>query len=168
MNSYEVKEEDPGLPRLEHLILKELLCPFCQDEMVPPTEIYQCSEGHNLCHTCRYRQDMKVGKDANGCHYHDCFWSCQACPQCMSEITGRNIAVERLASTLWRVTGMGPGPAGVGGMQEYVSKSFIYKSSGDIQDDEEEDGLSQGDTSENVSEIDSILLMTEGETLRIK
>ena len=92
----------------------------------------------------------------------------------MSEITGRNIAVERLASTLWRVTGVGPGSAGAGGMQEYVSKSFIYKSSGDIQNDEEEDGLrgrldySQGDTSENVSEIDSILLMTEGETLRIK
>ena len=59
-NSYAVKEEDPGLPRLEHLILRELLCPFCQDEMGPPTEIYQCSEGHNLCHTCRYRQDMKV------------------------------------------------------------------------------------------------------------
>ena len=58
-------------------------------------------------------------------------------------------------------------------MQEYVSKSFIYRSSGDIQE-EEEDGIrgrldhSQEDTSENVSEIDSLLLMTEGETLRIK
>lgn len=61
VNSYSVKEEDPGLPRLEHLILRELLCPFCQDEMGPPTEIYQCSEGHNLCHTCRHRPDMKVG-----------------------------------------------------------------------------------------------------------
>ena len=90
----------------------------------------------------------------------------------MSEITGRNIAVERLASTLWSVTGLGRGEVGGAGMQEYVSKSFIYRSSGDIQ--EEGDGIrgridhSQGNTSENVSEIDSILLMTEGETLRIK
>ena len=88
----------------------------------------------------------------------------------MSEITGRNIAVERLASSLWSA-----GAAGAGAMQEYVSKSFIYKSSGDIREGEE-DGLrgrldhsqAEGDTSENVSEIDSILLMTEGETLRIK
>ena len=92
----------------------------------------------------------------------------------MSEITGRNIAVERLASTLWSVTGLGRGEVGGAGMQEYVSKSFIYRSSGDIQEEEEEDGIrgrldhSQGNTSENVSEIDSILLMTEGETLRIK
>ena len=78
--------------------------------------------------------------------------------------------MERLASSLWSA-----GAAGAGAMQEYVSKSFIYKSSGDIQEGEE-DGLigrldhsqAEGDTSENVSEIDSILLMTEGETLRIK
>ena len=83
----------------------------------------------------------------------------------MSEITGRNIAVERLAASLWSVSGPG--------MQEYVSKSFIYRSSGDIQEDEEEEvrgrqDHSQGDTSDNVSEIDSILLMTEAETLRIQ
>ena len=65
VKSYSVKDDDPGLPSLEHLILRELLCPFCQDEMGPPTEIYQCSEGHNLCHTCRHRQDMKVGKQCD-------------------------------------------------------------------------------------------------------
>ena len=88
----------------------------------------------------------------------------QVCPQCMSEITGRNIAVERLAASLWSVSGPG--------MQEYVSKSFIYRSSGDIQEEEEEVrgrlDHSQGDTSDNVSEIDSILLLTEAETLRIQ
>ena len=95
------------------------------------------------------------------------------CPQCQAEITGRNIALERLAASLWSVSGLGPGEAGGGAMQEYVSKSFIYRSSGNIQE-EEEDGIrgrldhSQEDTSENVSEIDSLLLMTEGETLRIK
>ena len=95
------------------------------------------------------------------------------CPQCQAEITGRNIALERLAASLWSVSALGQGGAGGGALQEYVSKSFIYRSSGDIQE-EEEDGIrgrldhSQGDTSENVSEIDSLLLMTEGETLRIK
>ena len=99
--------------------------------------------------------------------------SCQECPQCQAEITGRNIALERLAASLWSVFSLGPGEARGGAMQEYVSKSFIYRSSGDIQE-EEEDRIrgrldhSQGDTSENVSEIDSLLLMTEGETLRIK
>ena len=82
----------------------------------------------------------------------------------MSEITGRNIAVERLAASLCSVSGPG--------MQEYVSKSFIYRSSGDIQEEEEEVrgrlDHSQGDTSDNVSEIDSILIMTEAETLRIQ
>ena len=40
---------------------------------------------------------------------------------CLGEITGRNIAVERLAAQLWAVCGLG------GGMQEYVSRSFIFQ-----------------------------------------
>ena len=40
---------------------------------------------------------------------------------CLGEITGRNIAVEMLAAQLWAVCGLG------GGMQEYVSRSFIFQ-----------------------------------------
>ena len=75
---------------------------------------------------------------------------------CLGEITGRNIAVERLAAQLWAVCGLG------GGMQEYVSRSFVFATSQDV--------INQGrrDTSEDVSDIESILLDTEGETLRLK
>ena len=81
----------------------------------------------------------------------------------MSEITGRNIAVERLAASLWSVSGPG--------MQEYVSKSFIYRASQDalaLDQEQIRRYVDSEETSENVSEIDSILLMTEGETLRIQ
>ena len=98
---------------------------------------------------------------------------------CLGEITGRNIAVERLAAQLWAVCGLG------GGMQEYVSRSFIFQvgvESGSKVDNnklnnvQEGDQGSQGvagrrqggDTEDTVSEIDSLLLMTEGETLRLE
>lgn len=138
------------VPRLEHLILTELMCPYCHEEMGPPTLVYQCSNGHNLCSSCKHRPDINV------------------CPECMSEIAGRNIAVERLALTLYSQCGFGGGVDG--GLQEYVSKSFIYKASQDALDAEAgvDNYAESQDTSEGVSEIDSILLMTEGETLRIK
>ena len=55
----DISNKDPET-RLEHLILAELMCPYCQDEMGPPTLIYQCSNGHNLCQNCKQRPDMKV------------------------------------------------------------------------------------------------------------
>ena len=45
---------------LEQEILPELECPYCQVEMRPPTKIYQCQEGHNLCQHCKERRGMKV------------------------------------------------------------------------------------------------------------
>merc|ERR1719369_864509 len=33
----------------------ELECPVCLEEMCPPTSIWQCSTGHVLCQTCRYK-----------------------------------------------------------------------------------------------------------------
>lgn len=79
------------------------------------------------------------------------------------------MAVEKLAASLFTECGMVEPRAG---MQEYVSKSFIYRSNQDALALEDEDNIRRyvdsEDTSENVSEIDSILLMTEGETLRIQ
>ena len=145
------KEEEAGFvsedycdlaspPRLEHQILRELLCGFCQEELGPPGQIYQCSEGHNLCGDCRARPDLTE------------------CPQCLSPFTGRNIALERLAATLFSHSGLGK----AGGMAEYVSRSFVFATSQDV--------INQAsrDTSEDVSDIESILLDTEGETLRMK
>ena len=117
------------------------MCPYCQEEMGPPgTLIYQCGEGHNLCGNCRAREDMET------------------CPQCLTVFTGRNIALERLALTLFSHCGAGV----AGGLQEYVSRSFVFATSQDV--------INEGrrDTSEDVSDIESILLDTGGETLRIK
>ena len=133
--------------RLEHQILTELLCPYCQEEMGHPatSTIYQCAEGHSLCGKCRARPDMT------------------SCPQCVSTFTGRNVALERLAATLFSHCGLGEAE----GMQDYVSRSFVFTNSQDhvnmLQDRAERTGL---ETSE--SDIESLLLDTEGETLRIQ
>jgi hypothetical protein len=34
---------------LTNMVLTELLCPFCHEEMCPPTRMYQCRDGHNIC-----------------------------------------------------------------------------------------------------------------------
>ena len=47
---------------LETDLLPELECPYCQAEMSPPTKIYQCLEGHNLCQKCKSLRNMKVSK----------------------------------------------------------------------------------------------------------
>ena len=65
--------------------------------------------------------------------------------------------MERLAATFWSQLSLD---------QEYVSKSFIYRSNQDGLDDKYLDNSSEN-TSDNISEIESILISTEGETLRI-
>ena len=45
---------------LKSMILNELLCPFCHEEMSPPTRVFQCKDGHNLCEKCKIRDDIKV------------------------------------------------------------------------------------------------------------
>lgn len=149
--------------KLEMKIFIELMCPFCHLEFEPPTLIFQCVEGHNLCQHCKARQDMKVRvnsiKDVTSLIFCP-----QCCPVCQGEISGRNIAVERLAATLWSQSSFVTTP---GQGQEYVSKSFIFRASQDALDDNLERYVDSGNTSENISEIDSILLATEGETLRI-
>ena len=53
------KEETLALKGLSNLILTELHCPFCHEEMCPPKKVFQCVDGHNLCEKCRSRDDMK-------------------------------------------------------------------------------------------------------------
>ena len=65
--------------------------------------------------------------------------------------------MERLAATFWSQLSLD---------QEYVSKSFIYRSNQEGLDDKYLDNSSEN-TSDNISEIESILISTEGETLRI-
>ena len=56
-------------------VFKSLECPVCFNYMVPP--ITQCSNGHNICHTCKLRL--------------------QHCPTCRGDFVDvRNKLLERL------------------------------------------------------------------------
>merc|ERR1711974_487694 len=57
------------VPPLPSLLLTELTCPFCQEDMAPPGEIWQCREGHSLCHKCRARPDMQTCLVAWACSW---------------------------------------------------------------------------------------------------
>jgi len=94
------KDDTLGLKGLSNLILTELHCPFCHEEMCPPKKVFQCVDGHNLCEKCRSRDDMK------------------ACPLCMAHFSGRNAAVEKVAALLFLKCGFDD--------QEQESKSFTF------------------------------------------
>lgn len=51
-----LKEEDQLRIVLENLFK----CPFCNFLMAPPSPIYQCADGHILCHQCRNSAKLKV------------------------------------------------------------------------------------------------------------
>jgi len=89
------------VPPLSSLLLTELTCPFCQEDMAPPGEIWQCREGHSLCQKCRARPDM------------------QTCPGCMGKFMGRNKALEQVAALVFPQVGVAEGV-------EYTSRSFTY------------------------------------------
>ena len=60
---------------------REFECPICFEEMRPPTRIWQCVDGHAICEACRNRLDT--------------------CPSCSRAIEGRNIALEKMARSLY-------------------------------------------------------------------
>ena len=51
-----LREEDQLRIVLENLFK----CPFCNFLMAPPAPIYQCGDGHILCHQCRHSAKLKV------------------------------------------------------------------------------------------------------------
>ena len=64
-------EEDSAQDRRE-----EVECPVCCEEMAPPRTIFQCSQGHPVCSSCRPRL------------VH--------CPSCREAFMGRNRGMEQL------------------------------------------------------------------------
>jgi len=85
------KEEEQLRGVLESLFK----CPFCKVLLAPPSPIYQCGDGHILCHQCRHSDKFKE------------------CPTCDRELAGRNVAMERIASLVF--------PAGAEGGAEGVA-----------------------------------------------
>ena len=69
---------------------REFECPICFEEMRPPTRIWQCVDGHAICEGCRSKLDTKL--DTKGC------------PSCSRAIEGRNIALEKMARSLYGET----------------------------------------------------------------
>jgi len=57
-------------------------CPVCLEEMVPPTRIFQCRNGHLICETCK--------SGLNPC----------ICPKCRGEIIGRATDMEAFLRSL--------------------------------------------------------------------
>ena len=55
---------------------EEVECPVCCEEMAPPRTIFQCSQGHPVCSSCRPRL------------VH--------CPSCRGAFMGRNRGMEQL------------------------------------------------------------------------
>ena len=64
---------------------QEFECPVCLEEMSPPTRIHQCQEGHVLCGRCADNPSITC------------------CPSCRGEMSGRAVAMEKLARTLYRM-----------------------------------------------------------------
>jgi len=65
---------------VDHRVREELCCPCCAEEMTPPSRIYQCRDGHVVCQQCFQHKHIEV------------------CPSCKHPISGRNIAMEKIAS----------------------------------------------------------------------
>jgi len=61
----------------------ELECPVCLEEMRPPRRIWQCSDGHPVCATCRSKPQVNC------------------CPTCRKYLVGRSTIAEKLARALW-------------------------------------------------------------------
>jgi len=57
-------------------------CPVCLEEMIPPTRIFQCRNGHLLCETCK--------NGLNPC----------ICPKCRQEMIGRATDMENFLRSM--------------------------------------------------------------------
>ena len=56
-------------------------CPVCFTEMAPPTKIFQCSNGHHICESCKSKLDPFK------------------CPKCRKRMIGRATDMENFLST---------------------------------------------------------------------
>merc|ERR1712107_657328 len=57
-------------------------CPVCLEEMGPPTNIFQCTNGHLVCAPCRSSLEAAI------------------CPRCRSDITGRATDMEQFLRSI--------------------------------------------------------------------
>merc|ERR1711915_480705 len=67
-------------------LIQLLQCPLCLVELSPPGKIYQCVDGHLLCSQCRFKDKV------------------QDCPSCQGRLAGRNLAMERIAVSVFSST----------------------------------------------------------------
>ena len=64
------RREEAEWKETEESLISELVCPICEEEMCPPKQIYQCDQGHVLCHHCVGRDGPKVNmQDGNNISY---------------------------------------------------------------------------------------------------
>merc|ERR1712212_135101 len=77
----------------EFVVCKEIECPVCLTEMLPPIRVWQCSNGHALCQRCKRNPNIN-----------------RKCPTCRQQIMGRATTIEKIAASLhYRRTGLSVG-----------------------------------------------------------
>ena len=70
-----------ALPGIDDPALNDFNCPICF-EFYGAARIYNCGEGHSLCHACAYKLAPRK------------------CPQCKKPLCGRNVALEHAVDGL--------------------------------------------------------------------
>jgi len=69
--------------RTEREIRDEFVCPVCFSDMKPPTQIFQCIQGHPICQQCKSRSEIT------------------RCPTCREKLVGRAIHIEKIAGKVF-------------------------------------------------------------------
>ena len=75
----------------------ELECPICFEEMKPPMRIWQCVDGHPVCEGDHHLLILR-NMFCSGCRNK---LSTKGCPSCNRSVEGRNIALEKMARSLY-------------------------------------------------------------------
>ena len=89
-NLYKLQGNNSQGNEVNPKVRKDMECPVCLQEMKPPVYIYECNSGHLVCDAC-------CGQLVTGA-----FFETGRCLTCREQnIKGRNLAMERLARTLY-------------------------------------------------------------------
>ena len=80
ITSESLKLENLMAVQLEEDPREELACPVCCEDLGAPRRIYQCSQGHPVCSSCKPRL--------------------RNCPTCRASFMGRAIGMEQLVQAV--------------------------------------------------------------------
>jgi len=83
--SVDEKEKESKTVRLVDVVMVQLQCVSCLQEMCPPLTIEQCAGGHNVCGRCTSQEQEDTKK----------------CPLCSEDFVGLNTALMKVAGIVF-------------------------------------------------------------------